>query len=41
MESARLQVILVEGNLCTARIISVRRPGLQVGDRLRLIQKMY
>lgn len=41
MESVRIQVILVEGNLSTGRIVSIRIPGLQVGDRLRLIEKMY
>ncbi len=41
MESVRLQVILVDENISSARIISIRIPGLRVGDRLRLIEKMY
>ena len=40
MESARLQVILVEGNRSTARIIGVKNPVLSTGDLLRLIAKM-
>jgi len=40
MEAARLQVVLVDGNRSTARIIGMRHAGLGSGDLLRLIQKM-
>lgn len=39
-ESARLQVVLVQGSRATARIVNMRQPGLAVGDLLRLIEKM-
>jgi hypothetical protein len=41
MESARLQIILVDEHISTARIVSIRIPGLQEGDTLRLVEKMY
>ncbi len=40
MEVATLQVVLVEGNRSTARVIGVKLPILDSGDRLRLIAKM-
>jgi hypothetical protein len=40
-ESATLQVVLVHGNVSTARVIKVKRPTLGAGDRLRLVRKMY
>jgi hypothetical protein len=40
MESARLQVVLVQGGRSTATIIDLRRADLAVGDRSRLIAKM-
>jgi LysM repeat protein len=39
-EAARLQVVLVEGNRSTARIISVRDPVLASGNRVILVKKM-
>ena len=41
MESATLQVVLVHGNVSTARVIKVKRPTLGTGDRLRLVRKMF
>jgi hypothetical protein len=41
MEAATLQVVLVNGNVSTARVTNVKRPTLGAGDRLRLIKKMY
>ena len=40
METARLQVVLVQGDEITARVVGMTRPGLGVGDRLRLTGKM-
>jgi LysM repeat protein len=40
MEAATLQVVLVEGDRSTARVIRIKHPGLASGDRLRLIAKM-
>lgn len=40
MEAARLQVVLVNGNRSTARIIGVKHAVLGSGDLLRLIGKM-
>jgi LysM repeat protein len=40
LESARLQVVSVAEKGSTARIVSVTHPGIEVADRLRLIQKM-
>ena len=40
MEALTLQVVLVEASRSTARIITVKHPGLGSGDRLRLIAKM-
>ena len=40
VEAAWLQVVLVDGNRSTARIISLRYPILGSGDVIRLIQKM-
>jgi hypothetical protein len=40
MEAATLQVVLVEGDRSTARVIGVIHPSLDPGDRLRLIAKM-
>ncbi len=39
-EAARLQVVLLQGSGSTARIVELRNPGLQVGDLLRLVEKM-
>jgi len=41
MESATLQVVLVHGNVSTARVIKLKRPTLGTGDRLRLVRKMF
>ncbi|MFH1762597.1 MAG: LysM peptidoglycan-binding domain-containing protein [Gemmatimonadota bacterium] len=40
LEASRLQVVLVEGHLSTARVIGVKHPDLASGDRIRLIAKM-
>jgi len=40
MESARLQVVSVEGDRSTLRIISVTHPGLGAGDRVRLVARI-
>jgi len=40
LEASTLQVVWVEESRSTARIIGVRHPGLDSGDRLRLIAKM-
>jgi hypothetical protein len=40
LERARLQVVRVQGNLTTARVVSITHPGLAIGDRLRLVGKM-
>jgi hypothetical protein len=41
IESATLQVVLVHGDVSTARVIKMKKPILGTGDRLRLIKKMY
>jgi hypothetical protein len=40
MESATLQVVLVHGDVSTARVIKLKRATLDTGDRLRLVKKM-
>jgi LysM repeat protein len=40
MESATLQVVLVHGDVSTARVIKLKRGTLDTGDRLRLVKKM-
>ncbi len=41
LESALIQVILVDADGSTGRIMSMKNPGLAVGHRLRLIAKIH
>ena len=39
-EAARLQVVVVNGDASSARIVKVGDPVLRTGSRLRLVKKM-
>jgi hypothetical protein len=41
LEAARIQIVLVEQGRATGRIVSLRHPGVEIGDTLRLVAKMY
>lgn len=40
LESARIQIVLVDENVSTGRLVSLKYPGMAPGDTVRLIAKM-